>query len=792
MEGKCEFVIVGEIKKILTQKDNDWGRYQLDCLGKDILAVGIIPNVTIGMVVTLEGHEENNKYGNQYKITEVINTEADKNSGVRRFLADGYIKGIGLTKANAIIAKFGAESVDLFETEEGRRKLATVKGINKSTVDKALASYEKNKKYKDIILFLNGICTKKQVEQIYKRYGEESVRVLKKNPYRLQMDLDGFGFIKADNLAKACGVKLDSEYRIMAAVKYILEDAQTTGGHCYLTIEDVKQKISTLLIPMPKFDDITERVAENAAVKWEENREKLIKAHKPLAETLDKISQTVESRRFITESLTDALMIAIDEGWLVNDDGRLYTKKMYELEMETAKMVVDMCKQNPVRFVSNKVIESTIEEVEKRKTDEIRANGGNNEFKATKEQRDAVYLALMHRISIISGGPGRGKTAISEMVAHGFMAAGRTYDKDDILMLAPTGRAAQRITESTGYKAMTAHRAILSVKDGEDTPKGKLILVDEFSMADIFLANSILKYGKDCNIIFVGDVDQIASVGPGKVLRDMIDSGKIPCILLTEGHRNSGTIAHNSELINKGLTIDKYCYDEHFVYIPATVDNIVELMINDYIEKIKEYGITNVMLCTAMKERGNACVNKINLRLQEVLTRGHDEAVFDGRKFRVGDRVMQTKNDYNFTIMRDGVKSDGIFNGERGTVAKVIYDKESDSYRIVVLFDDGSLGGYTSSTIMNLALAYATTLHKCQGSEAACMMMAYTYGDYMLLNRSLFYTGETRAKKEFRFYGEEKWTYGKNLSAFDIAVGKTNDVKRNTSLAEKIIEKSRG
>lgn len=784
-------MIVGEIKKILTQKDNDWGRYQIDCLGKDILAVGVIPNVTIGMIVTLEGYEENNKYGNQYKITQVINAEADKNAGVRRFLADGYIKGIGPTKADAIIAKFGEKSADLFETEEGRKKLATVKGINKSTIDKAVDSYNKNKKYKDIILFLKGTCTKNQVEHIYKCYGEDAVKVLKKNPYRLQMDLDGFGFIKADNLAKACGVKPNSEYRIMAAVKYILEEAQSAGGHCYLTMEDIRQKVSVLLIPMPKFHEITEKVAENAAANWEENREKFIKAHKPLVETLDTIAHTVESRRLISESLTDALMIAIDEGWLVNEDGRIYTKQMYKLETETAELIVNMCRQYPVRYVSNKVIEATIEEVEKRKTKIIRANGGSGEFKATKEQRDAVYLALMHRISIISGGPGRGKTAISEMVAHGFMAAGKVYDKNDILMLAPTGRAAQRITESTGYKAMTAHRAILSVKGGEDIPKGKLILVDEFSMADIFLANNILKYGKDCNIIFVGDVDQIASVGPGKVLRDMIESGKVPCILLTEGHRNSGTIAHNSELINKGYTIEKYCYDEHFTYIPSTADNITDLMINDYLEKIKEYGITNVMLCTAMKERGNACVNKINSRLQEALTKGHDEATFEGRKFRVGDRVMQTKNDYSFVIMRDGVKSEGIFNGERGTVAKVIYDKESDSYRIVVLFDDGSLGGYTSSTVSNLTLAYATTLHKCQGSEAACMMMAYTYGDYMLLNRSLFYTGETRAKKEFRFYGEEKWKYGKSLSAFDIAVAKTDDTKRNTSLADKIIDKSK-
>ena len=195
------------------------------------------------------------------------------------------------------------------------------------------------------------------------------------------------------------------------------------------------------------------------------------------------------------------------------------------------------------------------------------------------------------------------------------------------------------------------------------------------------------------------------------------------------------------------------------------------------------------MLCTAMRERGVIAVNKLNQMLQDKFTKGKPEADFGGgRKFRVGDRVMQTKNDYHFSIMRGKSLIPGIFNGERGTVSKVIYDPDEESYRMVVVFDDGSIGGYTKGTAVNLTLAYATTLHKCQGSEAPCMMMAYTFGDYMLLNRSLFYTGETRAKKEFRFYGEEKFRYDRMLSAFDIAVGKVDDVKRNTALSERIQE----
>lgn len=782
-------MIVGQIKKILTQKDNDWGRYQIECAGEDILAVGVIPGVSIGMTVTLEGSEVTNQYGKQFKISSVLATQADDLSGARRFLADGYIKGIGATKAEAILRAFGKDSVDLFDTEEGRKLLTTVKGISHATIIRAMPSYEQNKKYKDIVVFLNGCGTKNQVESIYKKYGSKSIKVLSDNPYRLQMDLTGFGFTKADSIALASGIKTDSIYRIMAGVKYIVEDSSSTSGHCYLPYEEIKAKVVNLLVPAPKCEDITEKVVENALANWPENKEKLIKAHDPMAETINKINQTAETRKLIIKSLPDAVNKAIEEEYLINENGCIYTRQMYETEVAAAKMIVSMCKKDPVRLVTGKTLETAIRSVEERKTALLKEEGNDTIFTATEEQIKAASLGVMNRLSIISGGPGRGKTAISEIVALAFLLAGNRYDPEDIIMLAPTGRAAQRITESTGYAAMTIHRAVLSVRNKADLPKGKLVLCDEFSMADIYLLLSVLKYAKDCNLVLVGDVDQIASVGPGKVLRDMIDCGKIPCILLKQGHRNSGTIAKNSELINAGMKINKYSYDEHFKYIPCTVDNIAENMVNDYLKKVNIYGIKNVMLCCAMRERGVVSVNKLNLRLQEIFTKGKEEAVFpDGRKFRVGDRVMQIKNDYGFVVLRNGEMSEGIFNGERGSIIRITYDEDMESYKITVMFDDGSLGGYTKNTIMNLTLAYATTLHKCQGSEAACMMMSYTFGDYILLNRSLFYTGETRAKKEFCFYGEEKYQYGKILSAFDIAVGKTDDAKRYTMLAQRIIE----
>ncbi len=800
-------MIQGQIVKILTQKDNDWGRYRISCLGKELLAIGVIPEASIGMSVTLEGYEEDNKYGHQFQITSVLKTEQDRYAGARRFLADGYLKGIGITKANALLEAFGEEVVDMFDTEEGRKLLTTVKGIKETTIENIMPSYEENKKYKGIVIFLGGTGSKNQVEHIYEKYGDKSTEVLKQNPYRLQMDLTGFGFKKTDALALSSGIKADSVYRIMAAVKYVLDQASAVEGHCYLTIEEVRSRAIPELVPVPKLSKkIKEDEINRILSEWGEKREEFIEKYDPSAEDLDLLSRCAESRNIILNGLSDAVLEAINSGDLVNDDGKIYTKAMYSAEESVAEALSKLCGANSVRYITKDQVLNAIRDVEIRKTDEFHKKGNMNEFHITDEQRDAVFKALMNRISIISGGPGRGKTAISEIVAHGFLSAGRYYNKSDIIMLAPTGRAAQRITESTGYESMTAHRAIASLKKGFQPPKGKLVLVDESSMIDIWLMKDVIQYAKDCNIVFVGDVDQLPSVGPGKVLKDMIDSGRIPYILLKEGHRNSGTIARNAEMINCGIKTDRYNHDEHFVYTGIERRNsedkeinkrlgeefgkkMQDTIIRDYVQKVKQYGIQNVMLCCPTKEKGFVCVKALNDRLQEIFTANAKQATFGSLKLREGDRVMQTKNDYNFKMIRNGTVQEGVFNGERGTVKHINYDNEMETYKIIVQFDDGSLGGYTKQTAGNLALAYVTTVHKCQGSEADCMMLAFTYADQILLNRSLFYTGETRAKKEFRYYGEEKYMYNKYVSVFDLAVSKTDSIKRNTSLKEKIEEK---
>lgn len=828
-----EMILTGTITAILTQMEDDWGRYEVSNPAGKLTAVGVIPDASLGMEVTLVGEEKDDKYGHQYQISGVLSSSMRDDNGAFAFLSSGLVKGIGPKKARSIVDKFGRKSVDLFDTETGREKLCRTKGITPKILAKAMPSYKENKKYKDIFLALNGTGTVNQVKIIYNKYGNKAVSILKTNPYQVADEVRGLGFKKIDAMAMHIGIKADSEFRIMSAAKYVIEQDEAGNGNCYMHPENLKTQVISLLTPVPKFEDLGDKAAENALNNWDvETEEKLIKKYNPSPETIDILKQTAETRRLIAQGYSNAILHALEKGTLINDDGKIYTRNMYRMEGDVAARIGAMLKEKSVRFISKEIIEDVIQKTEHEKAEKaVEKESGSAIFSITEEQRKAVYLGLMHRISIISGGPGRGKTTITEIIAKAFHEAGRKKsfvsfgrEEEDVIMLAPTGRAAQRITESTGIPAMTAHRAVLSALrltrgkseeidlDDADTlsgitgerPKNKLIICDETSMVDISLMQKILWYAEYCNIIFIGDADQIASVGPGCVLRDMIHSDVVPYILLKEGHRNSGAIARNAEMINAGLPISSYTYDEQFKYFPASADTICDMVVNDYIRMRNQYGYKDVLLCTAMRSRGPVCVDVLNKKLQEIYTKGQPCMRVNGKLFRVGDRVMNIKNDYFFTVKRvrrvwhdkDGTvhyerePQDGVFNGERGKIYNIADRVDPDTGEaekcLCVKFDDGSIAGYDAEDAKKLTLAYATTVHKCQGSEAKCVMMAYTYSDYLLLYRSLFYTGETRAQKEFRFYGEEKLRYGRYYSAFDIAVSRTNDRKRLTSLSDRL------
>ena len=337
----------GKITKILTQKENDWGRYVITNYGEKITAVGIIKGACIGSEVILEGITEDTQYGRQFTIKKAT-AKSTGLEGIKRFLAGGFIKGLGEKKATIIVNTYGKDCLELFETPEGHKKLCAIKGLGEKSIKRILESYEENKKYKDIVLFLNGMGTLNQIEKIYNMYGEKSVSEIKKNPYRLQ-EIEGFGFIKVDNLAMQSGIKANSIYRLMAAARYVIEEASYMGGHCYIPINEISEKVEELLIKTPTDNEISQAKITNAIKNWEENKEKFIKDNSPSGELISDITNVIESRRLIKEGMIDALLKAFEEGTLINDNGDIYINSLYNAETKAAKLIVEMTKENPVR-----------------------------------------------------------------------------------------------------------------------------------------------------------------------------------------------------------------------------------------------------------------------------------------------------------------------------------------------------------------------------------------------------------------------------------------------------------
>ncbi len=788
-------ILDGIIIDILTQKENDWGRYKVETNDKkQFLAVGVVKNASKGMYISIDGETIVNQYGRQFKIKTVIKTKADETAGIRRFLAE-EVNYFGDVKIQHFISLYGSEALSVLKSDSAEQALCMVKGVGSNTAKKIVKSYKEGKKYEDIYIFLNGTGTKNQVKKIYEKYGVDTVSVIRRNPYKLISDINGFGFSRVDSLALSSGIKTDSDFRIAAGAKFVMEEAQNEG-HCYLPEETLIERLVDVLAPIKDINDISATVAKNIlkAKDWLSSKENLIKKYNPSSETITALTNLYVIRKSLNEKIPNVLQQLFDSKTLCDDNGKIYLPIMLTYEKELAEFIKEMANKPVVRYINQNLVDDVIREVEFSK--------GNN-FEITDEQRTAVYGSLFNRFSVLSGGPGRGKTTIIEIIAKTFIRAKEDSSESDILLLAPTGRAAQRMSEQTGYYASTVHREIYKFssidKDGETEfkaslkpenarPSGILVICDESSMLDLKLARDLLLYAKDCNLILVGDADQIPSVKAGNVLRDIIASNSVNCSILRHGHRNQGAIAYNAELINNGKGIGSFWKDDTFTCFSfSDVAEIKERVIADYLEKTEEYEAKDVLLCTPMKNRGNTCVEQLNKCIQERYIKDKNKIcqISSSKIFYVKDRVMQTVNNYGKELcsLKDREKT-GVFNGEKGEIIDI--EKTLDDFIITVLFDDGYVAKYTSKDVAELVLAYATTLHKCQGSEAKCTMIVMTYGDYILMNKELFYTGVTRAKKECILYGEEQVRYTRPLSAFDIAVSKANGTVRFTSLKERL------
>lgn len=672
-----------------------------------LVCVGTFLGIDNGICIELEGdYVDHPTYGTQFKAQRYHEIMPEAEISIERYLASGAIKGIGEALAKRIVKRFGKDTFYIMENEPER--LAEIKGISNRIAQEIGTQVYEKRQMREAFIFLQqyGISNNLAVK-IYEFYKDRVYSVLRENPYLLAEDISGVGFKIADDIANKMGINADSEYRIRCGILYALSCA-STDGNTYLPMDILLRKTAELI----------------------EVEEKEIFPH-------------VQN-------------LAIDKKVIIKKD-HVYATTYYYSELACARMLCDL----------DIVMD---EELFKKQEDKINAVINTvvkeQEIELDTLQKEAVIEAIKHGVTVISGGPGTGKTTTINTIIRYFDAEGM-----DIFLAAPTGRAAKRMQEATGYEAKTIHR-LLEVNGGmvsdsrapmfernEENPlEADVIIVDEMSMIDIHLFKALLSaISIGTRLIMVGDVDQLPSVGPGQVLRDIIDSNAFSTVILKRIFRQSeeSDIVVNAHKINNGQRISLDNKSKDFFFLERSDYQVIyKHMIQLIKDKLPSYvGATmfDIQVLTPMK-KGALGVETLNNVLQEYLNPKDDskeEYERGEHLFREGDKVMQVKNNYQLTwqiLSKYNIPIDegtGVFNGDTGIV------KHIDRYGQImeVEFDEGRVVEYPFSGLDELELAYAVTVHKSQGSEYPAVILPILSGPKMLLNRNLFYTAVTRAKK---------------------------------------------
>lgn len=705
---------------IYRNEANGYGVIELYMEDESLICVGTFQGVDQGENIEVTGdYVEHAVYGRQLKVESVKVIAPEDAYAMERYLAGGAVKGVGPALAKRIVKKFGNDTFRIMEEEPER--LAEIKGISeRMALD--IASYMENRKeLRDAMVFLQkyGI-TNNLAMKIYDTYGMQLYSIIQENPYRLAEELDGIGFKRADEIAMKSGVRVDSEFRISCGICYVLGQA-STEGHAYL----------------PK--------------------EELIRRSVALLETdVDQIETAIPN-------------LAMEKKLVIKQEGEsicCYLSKTYYEELACAKMLMDI--QNASK------LPDTDETGEKKICGRILSIEKELDIELDELQHTAVLEAAKNGIFILSGGPGTGKTTTINAIIRYFESEGM-----DIMLAAPTGRAAKRMTEATGFEAKTIHRLLelngSFAEDGkrarfeknEDCPlETDVIIIDEMSMVDIHLFYALLKaVPLEAKLILVGDVNQLPSVGPGQVLRDLIDSKEFPLVILQKIFRQAtkSDIVVNAHRINKGEEIVLTNKSEDFFFLKRdNVDVIYKHMILLITEKLPRYvnaSPVQIQVLTPMR-KGSLGVEVLNGILQKYLNPPSDkkkEHITGQTIFREGDKVMQIKNNYQLeweVINRYNMpvdKGTGVFNGDTGVILSI----NDFAQTIVVEYEDQKRVEYHFSQLDELELAYAVTIHKSQGSEYPAVVMPLLGGPRQLMNRNLLYTGITRAKKCVTLLGSD-------------------------------------
>ena len=726
----------------ITYQNADNGYTVLKCAVKSaqdlVTVVGIMPETHVGSVLALEGFwKVDAKYGRQFSVEKFEETLPATVYGIEKYLGSGLIKGVGPKFARRIVEKFGKDTLDVIE--ENPEALIEVEGIGRVRVERIKKSWEEQKEIKNIMLFLQGHeVSTSHATKIFKTYGSDSISVVQENPYRLADDIWGIGFKTADTIAEKMGIEKDRFIRLRSGILYTLNKL-SENGHCYAVREQLIRTAGQLL-------EVEEAELEI---------------------TLDEMLRTED---------------------VIREEDAIYLPPFFFSETGCAKRLLKLLMaerrvQMDVDAVMERVMGRTERDQEADTADDAdvaphRMQEAETQGQITYDevQLEAIRVAVSSKVMVLTGGPGTGKTTTTMGIIAAYRAAGCK-----IILAAPTGRAAKRMSEATGMEAKTIHR-LLEYKPPEgyqrkeENPlEGDVLILDECSMIDIMLMYNLLKaLPAHMTLIMVGDTDQLPSVGAGNVLGDIISSERIPVVRLSRIFRQAqgSRIVMNAHRINKGEQIDmRGGLDSDFFFAAKeTNGEVVELVVKYCTENLPRYyhvdALQDIQVLTPM-QRGVCGAANLNQVLQEAMNPGSILLRRGGMQYRLHDKVMQIRNDYDKEV----------FNGDIGVINHV----DMEERELTVNFD-GREVVYDVSELEELTLAYATTIHKSQGSEYPIVVMPFTMSHYVMLQRNLLYTGVTRAKKILVLVGEKKavWYAIKNETTAD----------RNTRLAIRLQEDS--
>ena len=736
--------IKGYVDHIIYQnKDNGYAVLSMNVDDEEEICVGIFRGVDNGENLEITGeYMEHPSYGFQFKANSFKVVEPDDLLSMERYLGSGAIKGVGEALAKRIVKRFGKDTFRVIEEEPER--LVEVKGISERIAQQITDQMIEKREIREAFLFLQkyGITNTLAVK-IYEKYGMGMYGILKENPYRLAEDIQGVGFRLADEIAEKIGIHTDSDYRIRSGILYTLLQA-SLEGHMFLPMRVLVRRSADLL-----------QVPEEA-----------IRAQ---------IQNLHMDHKVVVKKTTD--------------EPEVYAFSYYYAELNCARMLREL----------NVLMESELLDSEEKRIETILQRILKEQGLELDElQKNAVLECVKHGIMILSGGPGTGKTTTINTIIRYFDEEGM-----DILLAAPTGRAAKRMTEATGYEARTIHR-MLEInggmedgsrarfeRNGENPLEADVVIIDEMSMVDIYLFQSLLEaVSVGTRLILVGDVDQLPSVGPGQVLQDLIESKSFPTVMLKKIYRQAGEsdIVMNAHRINMGQKIALNNKSKDFFFLPRNdVQVIYKHMIQLITEKLPRYVEAqpyDIQVLTPMR-KGSLGVETLNEILQRYLNPAdpsRKEHAAGDRIFREGDKVMQIKNNYQLEweiVSQYGIRIDsgsGVFNGDIGTIRRI----REESSTVQVEYDEHRLVEYTFSQLDEIELAYAITIHKSQGSEYPAVLLPLLSGPKMLMNRNLLYTAVTRARKCVTILGSQE--------VVDGMIENENQYHRYTGLGRWILE----